>query len=280
MDPIDHSTRLSHFRNETAAFERAVRRAIDDVGDTPVPLVPSCPGWSVADLVGHLGSVHRFVARILRERLSEAPDHTDPTIYDLPQDPAVRAAWPKLEGVPNPGPVPQALTEWFAQGARRLEALFRELGPDVPVWTWSADSADRTSGFWLRMQTIELAVHRWDAQSATGAPEPVDAAIAADAVPHTFETMAPFRRAAAGAPAGAGERYRFRRTDGPGSWTVTFSGDLVQVEHGATGTVGVEAAGTASDLMLFLWRRIPASALCVRGDAELLPHYFTLVPPV
>ncbi|MFE2546983.1 hypothetical protein ACFXGI_00225 [Streptomyces sp. NPDC059355] len=87
------------------------------------------------------------------------------------------------------------------------------------------DSTDRTSGFRLRMQTIEPAVHRRDARSATGAPEPVDAAIAADAVPQTFETTAPFRRAAAGAPPGAGERYRFRRTDGPGSWTVTFSGD-------------------------------------------------------
>ncbi|MFE2141123.1 maleylpyruvate isomerase N-terminal domain-containing protein [Streptomyces sp. NPDC059456] len=277
---MDHSTRLSHFRHETSAFEKAARRAIDDAGDSPVPLVPPCPGWSVADLVGHLGSVHRFVARILRERLAQAPDHTDPTIFEIPRDPAVRAAWPKPEGEPNRGPVPPALTEWFAQGARQLAALFGQLGPDVPVWTWSVDSADHTSGFWLRMQTIELAVHRWDAQSATGAPEPVDAAIAADAVPQTFETMAPFRRAAAGAPAGAGERFRFRRTDGPGSWTVTFSGDRVLVEHGATGAVDVEAAGTASDLMLFLWRRIPASALRVTGDAELLPHYFTLVPPV
>ncbi|MEV0412752.1 hypothetical protein AB0I68_18585 [Streptomyces sp. NPDC050448] len=42
----------------------------------------------------------------------------------------------------------------------------------------------------------------------------------------------------------------------------------------------VEAAGTASDLMLFLWRRITASALRVTGDADLMPHYFTLVPPV
>ncbi|MFF3863438.1 maleylpyruvate isomerase N-terminal domain-containing protein [Streptomyces sp. NPDC002209] len=275
---MDHSTRLSHFRNETSAFEKAVRRAID--GAAPVPLVPSCPGWSVADLVGHLGAVHRFVARILRERLAQAPDHTDPTLFELPRDPAVRAAWPKPEGEPNRGPVPEALTEWFAQGARQLEALFAELGPDVLVWTWSADSGDRTSGFWLRMQTIELAVHRWDAQSATGAPEPVAAAIAADAVPQTFEAMAPFRRAVAGAPAGAGERYRFRRTDGPESWTVTFSGERVLVGHAVTDPVDVEAAGTASDLMLFLWRRIPSTDLAVTGDADLLRHYFTLVPPV
>ncbi|WP_030157826.1 maleylpyruvate isomerase family mycothiol-dependent enzyme [Streptomyces sp. NRRL S-244] len=277
---MDHIQRLAHFRNETAAFEKAIARAIADAGGGPVPLVPSCPGWSASDLLGHLGAVHRFVGRILRDRLSEAPDHTDLTIFGIPQDPAVRAAWPKPGTEPNRGPVPDALTEWFAQGARQLEDQFRELGPDVPVWTWSPDAAEHTSGFWLRMQTIELAVHRWDAQSATGTPGPVDAEIAADAVPQTFEAMAPFRRAVAGAPAGAGERYRFRRTDGPGVWTVTFSGEQVTVEHGATDPVDVEAAGTASDLMLFLWRRIPATALAVSGAADLLPHYFTLVPPV
>ncbi|MFE2546984.1 maleylpyruvate isomerase N-terminal domain-containing protein [Streptomyces sp. NPDC059355] len=65
---MGHSTGLCPFRNETSAFGKAVRRAIDGAGDTPVALVPSCPGWSVADLVGHLGAVHRFVAHILRER--------------------------------------------------------------------------------------------------------------------------------------------------------------------------------------------------------------------
>ncbi|WUL08873.1 maleylpyruvate isomerase N-terminal domain-containing protein [Streptomyces sp. NBC_00354] len=178
--------------------------------------------------------------------------------------------------------MPEALTEWFAQGARQLEGLFRELGPDVPVWTWSVDAADcaaHTSGFRLRMQTIEPAVHRWDAQSATGAPAPVDAEIAVDAVPQTFEAMAPLA-CRDRAPAGAGERYRFRRTDGPESWTVTFSGERLLVEHGVTDPVDVEAAGTASDLLLFLWRRIPSTDLAVTGDADLLPHYFTLVPPV
>ena len=43
----------------------------------------------------------------------------------------------------------------------------------------------------------------------------------------------------------------------------------------------VELAGTASDLMLFLWRRIPADRLdAVRGDRDVLDRYFTLVPPV
>jgi hypothetical protein len=32
--------------------------------------------------------------------------------------------------------------------------------------------------------------------------------------------------------------------------------------------------------MLFLWQRIPADGLDVRGDRAILDRYFTLVPPV
>ncbi|MFJ3723493.1 maleylpyruvate isomerase family mycothiol-dependent enzyme [Streptomyces sp. NPDC090045] len=260
---MDHIDRISPFQSEAAAFEKAVRRAFDRGG--PVPAVPSCPGWTVSDLVAHLGGVHRYLAHVLRERLAAPPD---PAGLGLPQVPAA----------------PDALTEWFAQGARELARLFRELGPDTPVWTWSAE---QTSGFWLRMQLIELAVHRWDAQSATGSPDPLDPVVAADAVTQTFEVMAPARRAWKAARAGSGERYRFRSTDGPETWTVVFAADEVLLERGpdrdpgSTAPADVEAAGTASDLALFLWGRLPATALrATGGDAALLPHWFTLVPPV
>ncbi|MCX4961001.1 maleylpyruvate isomerase family mycothiol-dependent enzyme [Streptomyces virginiae] len=253
---MDHVERLVIFRTETAAFEKAVRRAFD-LGE-PVPAVPSCPGWSVTDLVRHLGGVHRYLGHVLRERLT------------VPPDPAGLA-------LPEPPHGPDALTDWFVQGARELAELFRELGPDTTVWTWSAE---QTSGFWLRMQLIELAVHRWDAESATGTPGPLDPAVAADAVTQTIEVMAPARRGWQQAPPGAGERYRFRRTDGSDSWTVLFSGDQVLLEAGSTAPADVEAAGTACDLALFLWRRLPPTALRAEGDAALLPHWFTLVPPV
>lgn len=77
-----------------------------------------------------------------------------------------------------------------------------------------------------------------------------------------------------------GERYRFRRTDGPESWTVVFSADEILLEPGSTAPVDVEAAGSASALALFLWGRLTAPALKITGDATLLPHWFTLVPPV
>ncbi|WP_090932601.1 maleylpyruvate isomerase family mycothiol-dependent enzyme [Nonomuraea jiangxiensis] len=285
---MDHA---SHFEREVRAFQAAARQAADTGG---APLVPSCPGWSVADLVLHLGGVHRAVTSVIRDRLDKSPDPSDLSFAALPPD---LTGWPAPEQAPNLGPIPAGLLDWFADGAAGLGAQFRANDPGTHAWTWSAE---QTVGFWLRMQTIEAAVHRWDAESAVGTARPIHEEIAADAIGQTFEVMAPARRAWRQAPGGAGERFRFRRTDGAGCWTVHFDGDDVRLTVGdkllavgdderitggedvrsGVGGLDVEVAGTASDLMLFLWQRIPADGLDVRGDREALDRYFVLVPPV
>ncbi|MGH8931666.1 MAG: maleylpyruvate isomerase family mycothiol-dependent enzyme [Egibacteraceae bacterium] len=261
---------VSHFHREIVAFEAAVRRA---AFADEAPLIPSCPGWSVSDLIAHLGGVHRYLTRVIMHRLQEPLDTADLTFLELPAD---IQGWPMPEHAPNRGPVPVGLIGWFAAGAFALESLFRSCGPGETVWTWSQD---QTTGFWFRVQAIEAAVHRWDAQSATGAAQPIEAELAADAVGQTFEVMAPARRAWMQAPPGSGERFRLRQTDGTGNWTVHFEGDDVQLTESA-GPCDVELAGTASDLMLFLWQRIPADRLEVKGDQDVLDRYFTLVPPM
>jgi uncharacterized protein (TIGR03083 family) len=228
---------IPHFRREILAFEAAVRRV---AGADGAPLVPSCPGWSVSDLVAHLGAVHRYVTHIIRERFLEQPDSTDLTFLELPVD---QEGWPMPEHAPNRGPVAVGLTDWFADGASALESLFTSSGPDEPVWTWSRE---QTTGFWLRIQTIEAAVHRWDAENAIGAAQPVAAELAENAVGHTFEVMAPARRAWTQAPPGSGERFRLRQTDGTGDWKVHFEGDDVRLNE-STGPCDVELVGTASD---------------------------------
>jgi hypothetical protein len=124
------------------------------------------------------------------------------------------------------------------------------------------------------MQTIEAAVHRWDAENAVGAAQPMATEFATDAISQNFEVMVPFRRGRKPAPRGSGETYRFRQTDGADSWTVRFEGDDVRLDNG-TGTCDVELAGTASDLMLLLWQRLPATRLVsVAGDPGVLSRYF------
>jgi uncharacterized protein (TIGR03083 family) len=274
---------VPHFHREIRAFQAAARRA---VGEAESPLVPSCPGWSASDLILHLGGVHRGVSSIIRDRLTGPPDFAALVTSEFPAD---LAGWPAPERAPNRGPVPESLVDWFAEGAGRLGTLFAERDRDQPAWTWGPE---QTVGFWLRMQTIEAAVHRWDAESAlaagpatvpgteTAAGRPLDAELAADAIGQTLEVMAPARRAWTNAPAGAGERFRFRQTDGGGVWTVRFDGADVRVTGGADEPCDLEVTGTASDVALFLWQRLPADRLEVTGDPALIERYFVLVPPV
>lgn len=266
MNRVDHA---ELFRREVAAFETAARAA---TGLAQAPPVPSCPNWSVTDLIAHLGQVHRGVALVVRERMSTPPDIRDESIYHLPAD---HNGWPAPGAAgPTPGPVPVGIVDWFVQGAAELARLLADRDPADVAWTWWTD---HTMGFWARMQTIEAALHRWDAQAALGVARPIDAELATDIVLQTFQVMAPFRRQVHEAPPGAGETFRFRRTDGRDTWTVVFDGAEVRL---ADGRPDVEIAGSASDLALFVWRRIPADRLAVRGDRDVLDRYFTLVPPV
>jgi hypothetical protein len=191
--------------------------------------------------------------------------------------------------------VPAGLLEWFGAGAAHLAECFRAAEPGEQVWTWSPD---HSVGFWQRMQAIEAAVHRWDAENALEAAGPLDAALAVDVIGQILEILVPIRRAMAQAPPGQGERFAFRRTDGPETWAVRFDGEAVRFDGEAVrfdendsqvdgqdggqgdGTPGIQISGTASDLALFLWQRPVTGRLGVRGDSSLLERYFVLVPPV
>jgi len=265
---------VAHFRREVEAFEAAARA----IGADEAPIVPSCPDWSMTDLVAHLGGLHHGLIHLIRGGMREAPpDWADPDVLDLP---ANHPDWPvSLEDTPTQGPLPAGLIDWFAAGAASLADLLAERDPAEEVWTWSPD---KSVGFWRRMQSIEAAVHRWDAENAVGDAAPIDAELAADAIRQTFEVMAPFRRAVRQAPPGQGEQYRFRPTDGTDAWTVRFDGEVVRLDGAAaTGPSDVEFVGTASDLALFVWGRLPADRLTdVRGNPDAVDRYFVLVPPV
>ncbi len=276
---------VGYFEWEAAAFEAAARRA---AGARAAPDVPSCPEWVMTDLVLHLGMVHRLVARVVGERMQQPPARGDRSWLGLAEE---WAGWLPPGRAPRQDPVPAGLLDWFRAGAAQLAERFRATEPGERVWTWSRD---HSVGFWQRMQAIEAAVHRWDAENAVGTAGPLDAALAVDAIGQTFEVMAPMRRAMAQAPPGQGERFAFRRTDGPETWTVWFDGEAVRpggeaVRPGEAGgqddgqdqgRPGIEISGTASDLALFLWQRPVTGRLDVQGDKVLLDRYFTLVPPV
>jgi hypothetical protein len=77
-----------------------VTRVADAVrGVDPETTVPTCPEWTVADLVKHTGTVHRWAGQMVRDLATE---RLDPSTIDrgLPDDPRGYADWLAVEADP------------------------------------------------------------------------------------------------------------------------------------------------------------------------------------
>jgi uncharacterized protein (TIGR03083 family) len=206
----------------------------------PAATVPSCPAWTVDDLIRHVGRAHHNAALIVGERRDSHPTES--------------------ELAPPSG---NALG-WYEAGLAALLEVFDTVDPATPVWSFGAD---RTVGFWLRRMAHETAVHRVDAEQATGAVTPVAPELAADGIAELLEVFLPLlsRRAETTGPTGT---VHVHTTDVDGEWLVTF-GDTVTVTEGhAKGDAAVR--GPAADLYLWLWGRRPVEGLELFGDAAMV----------
>lgn len=269
---IQPSDYIEYLRRDSAAFLEAARRG----SAPPLPAIEGCPGWNMSDLVLHVGWVHRIVGYRVENRVQEFGSLTREDLARIVDLEPRFLEW-SFESAPTDEPLPPELLTWFEQGAAALAGALESASPDEPVGTWF--TPNQTAGFWRRRMAHEIAVHRWDAQRAVGEPEPIDRVLAQDGIEEMFFVMIPARgHDDVGPLPGKGESYHFHTTDGEGEWVVRFEpdGDLVTREHARA---GVAVRGTTSDILLFLWGRIPAERLEVLGDAALLDRYFELVPP-
>src|SRR5262249_34298234 len=138
--------------------------------------------------------------------------------------------------------------------------------PDDACWSWTDD---RTVRFWARRQAHELAIHRWDAQRAAGNPEPIEHEQAVDSIQELFD-IRDFRPD--GVPPGHGETLHLHCTDGEGEWLARFEPDRAIVTH-EHAKADAAARGTASDLLLLMWGRIPVEQVEVFGDPSLFSSW-------
>jgi uncharacterized protein (TIGR03083 family) len=236
---MEHAQFVAAIRTESDALATSARDAGVDAQ------VASCPAWKVSDLLGHIGRIQHWVTRIVETRPTPPSENWR---MDDPPDPA-------------------GAIDWFAAGAAGLADVLASVGPDDEVWTWTPD---HRAGFWARRMAHEVAVHRWDAQTAGGDPQPIERELAVDGIQEAFDIM-PTRLA--GSPVtGEGETIHLHCTDGDGEWLVRLAPDGASVtrEH-AKGDVA--ARGTASDLLLLVWGRITPDAVDVFGDAALLARW-------
>ena len=205
--------------------------------------VPSCPGWSVADLLWHLTEVHDFWRTVVAERLTGWESYQQPT-----------------------RPVDEGIADMYRRGRVELVDTLRETDPATPMWTWSSD---RTAGFVIRRMTHETAVHLWDAADAAGMTNPIDPTLASDGID---EFLAYFMSDVAEDAEPVGGSVHLHCGDVAGEWTVREGDAGLEVarEH-STGDCAIR--GTASSILLALWRRQPLSSCDVVGDAEVAARF-------
>ena len=205
--------------------------------------VTHCPGWTQADLVYHLGEVHRFWTFIVDRRATSPDDYQEPA---RPDD--------------------EDLLAWYRDGLTRVHEVLAAADPATPVWTWSRQN---DVAFVQRRMAQETAVHRWDAQLAAGGPSPIDPDLAIDGIDEFLDHFVD--------PPGDGATgsVHLHAGDAPGEWWVApgKEGWTIEREH-RKGDAAIR--GSASDLLLALWRRVDRPALDVVGDEAVADRFLGL----
>ncbi|MEM7323862.1 MAG: maleylpyruvate isomerase family mycothiol-dependent enzyme [Actinomycetota bacterium] len=209
--------------------------------------IPHIEGWTVRSVIGHTGWVMRFAGLCLT---------TDP---DNP---------PSRSSVPEPPPGDDVI-DWFVTGSKKLQELLAETDFDSVRPTFTGP---QPASWWARRLSHEVSMHRWDSESASSSPHPIDSRQAKDGVDEVLEIFTPLRMQFATLN-GDGETVHLHATDvDDGEWLLTYRSEAVEWEHShAKGDVA--ARGPVSDLLLLLWSRIPSSRLEVFGDAKLLDRW-------
>ena len=199
--------------------------------------VPSCPDWTVAELVRQLGETNRWAERCVRLG-DPKPVEADPPTGD-------RAA----------------LASWYRSCAGTLLQTLRSTSPDAPCWTFGP--RPREAGFWFRRQAHEVAVHRWDLGTALGRDLGYPAELAEDGVDEVvtmffprqvrLQRIPPLRRSLAVG------------VDGGPTWVLHGDGTGAPPE-----SPDALVSGTAEVLVLLLWGRLTLDdrRLRVAGSAE------------
>ncbi|BCJ32850.1 hypothetical protein Athai_03530 [Actinocatenispora thailandica] len=235
------TTRLTPARyRECLAADAARLREV--AADRLAAPVPSCPDWSVDDLVRHVAQV--YLHKVAAMQRGERP-------VDWPPD---LAAEPTL-----------AL---FDRAIAELSAEFDRHAATDPTWTFYP--GDQTVAFWLRRMAQETAVHRIDAELAAGAVTPVPDDLALDGVDEVLSIMLTWGTNAfpddpdTAALLRAGDGRAVCLDTGAGRYAVRVSAAGVELTPGGAGDVTVRA--DPPTMLRWLWNRAPADAATIDGD--------------
>lgn len=222
--------------------------------------VPTCPEWSVRDLLAHLGMVHRWArAHVTGDRAAQEVT-------------TVLATETEGQGVVDP-------VTWLRDGAGALVVALHDAPADLQAFVFLKD-APSPRDFWARRQCHETTVHAVDALSAALGRLPtaqeaarvgVSPALALDGIDELLTGFLPRRssRLRSERPL----RLAVRPADADLMWTVEVGEEPpVTTRHTSSSAADADAtfSGTSAQLYLGLWNR---GDELVADDAEVIRRW-------
>lgn len=248
--PISVADHLATLRAEGELLAAAA-----DGADLDAP-VPTCPGWSLRDLLRHIGGVHRWAGHFVTTgRAEESTDELDRKLMETWGDDA-------------------DLVDWFRAGHAALVTALTDSPDSLACWTFLPAPSPRA--FWARRQAHETAIHRVDAQAAVGPVTGVAPEFGADGLDELllrFLTRSRHRPDDWGVPS----RLVLTATDIDRRWLVHISAAGVQgddhPDSAACATADCAVTAPASDLYHLMWNRRDHTGLAVAGRPEVLDRW-------
>lgn len=222
--------------------------------------VASCPGWNVSQLARHVDGGLRWAADIVGRRATEPPPDT-----------ALR----DLSGAT--GLDPDELAASIVVAADMCVDALREAGPEARMWCPVPGGA---AAFYARRFAHETAIHRADAVLALGLDFVIPTFVAVDGIEEWLELGAmpfhfdvhPWMRELLGAD----RRIGLHAKDTGDDWVLDFTGEVITWRRGR-GEVAAAVQGSATDLLLVLYRRKSVDTVAVTGDAGLVDFWLERV---
>lgn len=236
-----------------ARIEAETARLATLADDLTVP-VPTCPGWTVGDVVTHVGQMHRWAVHVLRNQVQE-----------------------RIWSFQVPTGLPEGAhgdAAWLTAGAAEMLETLRATDPSTTVWTWGPD---KRASWWPRRMFFELLVHRADVEIALGVEPEFPAETAIDGIEELLHNLPEARWVTK--PLAEldveGATIHLHASDADGEWTITQgpAGKITWERGHAKGDVALR--GPVRDLLLVLYNRRSPGAVTVHGDRDLLDRWLS-----
>lgn len=250
LDPTVRSRPVGYIDAIVTEGERFARAAA--MGDLETPIA-ACPGWTMRDLVHHLGEIHLWAAANVA-----FPKPSWLHVGDLTD---LARHWPGLAGRRRGD---DELVAWYRATHANLVHVLRTAQVDVEAFVFLPAASPLT--MWARRQASEIAIHRFDAEAARGVASHFEAGFATDMVGELLEGFAPTRQRSV---AVADRALRVIAGDVEEQWWVTMGPAGVATSRRGD-RADLVVTGTAAELYLLLWNRTPDSTVHLDGDVDVM----------